>query len=293
MIRLFFSCLLILFFVNVEFFPQVYSDSDVVICNSKFSYAVSAALSKEPMTDIVADIAKTFLGTKYVAHAIEDSGKEQLVINLSDLDCTTFVENAIVFARLIKTGQTSFKDYENELQKIRYRKGIVDKYPSRLHYFTDWIYDNEKKGIVDDITELFGGKPIQFHLNFMSSHPESYNQLKEHPEFIKEIRKQEAEISRRSYYFIPKQRIGFIEQQIENGDIIAFTSGISGLDVNHVGIAVRMEDNRIHLLHAPNVGYNVQITKEPLSAYINKISKDTGIIVLRPLDPTQTKISEY
>ena len=120
-------------------FSQVFSDTDITICQSKFSYAASADLSDESITDIVADIGKTFIGTKYAAHTLEDKGDEQLVINLSGLDCTTFVENALVFARLIKTGKSSFRDYENELQKIRYRNGVINGYPSRLHYFTDWI----------------------------------------------------------------------------------------------------------------------------------------------------------
>lgn len=273
--------------------PQVYSDSDITVFKSKFAYASAASLSSESITDIVADIGKTFLGVPYLAQGIEKEGDEQLIINLTGLDCTTLVENALALARLIKSGKTSFNDFETELQQIRYRSGIINKYPSRLHYFTDWIYDNEKKGIVDDVTELVGGKPIQFHLNFMSSHTESYPRLKDHPEFIKEIRKQEAEINRRDYYYVPKERIGFIENQIENGDIIAFTTSIPGLDVTHVGIAVRMEDNRIHILHAPSVGSNVQITKDPISAYINKIKNDTGIIVLKPLDPTQKNLSEY
>jgi hypothetical protein len=274
-------------------FSQVFSDTDITICQSKFSYAASADLSDESITDIVADIGKTFIGTKYAAHTLEDKGDEQLVINLSGLDCTTFVENALVFARLIKTGKSSFRDYENELQKIRYRNGVINGYPSRLHYFTDWIYDNIKKGIISDITELVGGKQIKFRLNFMSTHPESYPQLKNHPEFVKEIRQKEVEISRRNYFYVPKERVGFVENQIGNGDIIAFTTSIPGLDVSHVGIAVRMEDNRIHLLHAPNVGSDVQITEEPLSAYINKIKKDTGIMVLKPLDPTQPDLSDY
>lgn len=284
--------LLILLFTG-SIFSQVFSDTDITICQSKFSYAASADLSDEPITDIVADIGKTFIGTKYVAHTLEDEGEEQLVINLSGLDCTTFVENTLVFARLIKTGKTSFKDYENELQKIRYRNGVINGYPSRLHYFTDWIYDNIKKGIISDITELVGGKQYKFRLNFMSTHPESYPQLKGHPEFVREIRQKEAEISRRNYFYVPKERVGFIENQIGNGDIIAFTTSIPGLDVSHVGIAVRMEDNRIHLLHAPNAGSDVQITEEPLSAYINKIKKDTGIMVLKPLDPTQKDLSDY
>jgi cell wall-associated NlpC family hydrolase len=290
---IYFRILLLFLLFTGSIFSQVFSDSDLVICKSKFSYAATAGLSDEPMNDIVADIGKTFLGTKYIAQGIEDEGEEQLVINLTGFDCTTFVENVLAFARLIKMGKSSFNDYEDELQKIRYRDGVINKYPSRLHYFTDWIYDNERKGIVDDVTELVGGKPIKLHLNFMSTHPGSYPRLKEHPEFIKEIRKKEAEISRRDYFYVPKERVGFIENQIENGDIIAFTTSIPGLDVSHVGIAVRMEDNRIHLLHAPNVSSSVQISEDPLSAYINKIKKDTGIIVLKPLDPTQKDLEEY
>jgi cell wall-associated NlpC family hydrolase len=289
----YFKILSLLLLFTGSIFSQIYSDSDITICKSKFSYAASTDLSEESITDIVADIGKTFLGTEYLAQGIEDKGEEHLIINLKGLDCTTFVENALAFARLIKMGRNSFKDYEGELQKIRYRNGVINKYPSRLHYFTDWIYDNQKKGIIDDITELVGGKPLQFHLNFMSTHPESYLQLKEHPEFITEIRKQEAEISRRNYFYIPKERIGFVENQIKNGDIIAFTTSIPGLDVSHIGIAVKMEDNRIHILHAPIAGATVQITPDPLSAYINKIKKDTGIIVLKPFDPSQKHLSDY
>lgn len=287
------KCLLLILLFTGEILSQVYSDSDVAICNSKFSYAASAGLAQESINDITADIGKTFIGTEYLAHSLEGNDKEQLVINFSGVDCTTFVEYVIAFAQLIKSGKPTFKDFENELQKIRYRNGALDKYPSRLNYFTDWIYDNEKKGIIDDVTELVGGKPIQFHLNFISTHPESYSQLVRHPDYIYEIKKQEAEIGGRNYFYVPKERVGFIEKRIDNGDIIAFTTNIPGLDVNHVGIAVRMEDNRIHLLHAPNVGYKVQISEEPLSAYINKIKNDTGIIVLKPLDPTENDTSEY
>jgi hypothetical protein len=292
-IRTYFKIIVLFVFLSGTLFPQVFSDSDMAICRQKFSYAASADLAQEPINDIVADIGKTFLGTDYESHGIEKKGDEELVINLTGLDCTTFVENALVFARLIKLGKSSFNDYESELQKIRYRQGVIDKYPSRLHYFTDWIYDNEKKGIVDDVTELVGGKPIQFHVNFMSAHPGSYPQLKRHPEFIRDIRRQEAEINRRSYFYVPQERIGFIENQIENGDIIAFTTNIPGLDVSHVGIAVRMEDNRIHLLHAPHPGSSVQITEEPLASYINMVKKDTGIIVLKPLDPTEKNLTDY
>ena len=119
----------------------------------------------------------------------------------------------------------------------------------------------------------------------MSTHPESYKHLKENPKFIPEIKDQEKEINEREYYFIPKSKIEDVESKIESGDMIAFTSNIKGLDVNHVGIAVRMEDNQIHILHAPEPGTKVQITPLPLSEYISKIKHDTGIIVFRAVEP--------
>jgi hypothetical protein len=119
----------------------------------------------------------------------------------------------------------------------------------------------------------------------MSDHPEYYKQLKENHYFVKTIKDQEEEINRREYYFIPKEKIAGMESKIENGDLLAFTSVVEGLDVNHVGVAVRLDDGRIHVLHAPNVGYKVQITDKPLAEYVMGIKKDSGIIVARVLLP--------
>ncbi len=120
----------------------------------------------------------------------------------------------------------------------------------------------------------------------MSSHPEYYKHLKANPGFIPIIKKQEEEINKREHFFIPQEKIAEIENEIEDGDLLAFTSKVKGLDVNHVGIAVRMDDDRIHILHAPNVGLKVQISELPLAEYVNKIEKDSGVIVIRVLEPT-------
>ena len=270
---------------NLILKAQVFSEKDVEICNSKFDLAVDEKLAEKPIGDVIAEIGKSFIGTDYLAHGLEKDGDEQLVINLTGLDCTTFLENSLVLARCIKKGKTTFKDYENELQFVRYRDGKIDKYPSRLHYFSDWIYDNVKKGVIKDVTEEIGGEKIKFKIDFMSTHPESYKQLEENPDFIPVIEKQEKEIRCREYFYIPKEKLESKEEQIQNGDLIAITTNVAGLDIGHVGIAVRMEDNRIHILHAPDIGYKVQISDLPLFEYLNKLKKDTGIIILRPLEP--------
>ena len=266
-------------------YGQIYTQKDVEVCNSKFSLAVDKNLAEKPIGDVIAEIGKSFMGTDYEAFGIEKEGNEQLVIDLTGLDCTTFLENALVFARLIKEGRHTFNDYLAELTFLRYRDGVVDKYPSRLHYFSDWIYDNEKKGIVKDITKEIGGKPVKFDVDFMSTHPKSYLHLREDPEFIPIIKCQEKEISSHTYYYIPEDKIFSIEDKIHNGDLLAFTTSVKGLDIGHTGIAVREKDGRIHLLHAPNVGYKVQISEKPLAEYVKSFKRHTGIIVLRALEP--------
>jgi hypothetical protein len=278
LIRLTLSFLILTFF-NLQ--AQIFSEQDVEVCNSKFKLAVSKNLAEKPIADIIVEIGKSFIGTDYIAHGLEKDGDEQLVINLSGLDCTTFLENSLVLARCIKNGKTSFEDYMSELQLIRYRDGIIDQYPSRLHYFSDWIYDNVKKGIVKDVTEEIGGEKINFKINFMSTHTESYKQLKENPDFIPIIKKQEKEISCREYFFIPKDKLAAKEDSIQNGNLIAITTTVEGLDIGHVGIAVKMDDGRIHLMHAPTVNTQVHITEEPLSEYLMKYKRHSGVIVLR------------
>lgn len=263
---------------------QIFSEEDIKIFNRKISFADENELSKKPINEIIVEIGKSFIGTEYAAHTLEKDGDENLVINFSGLDCTTFLETSLTLALCIEKGTTKFQDYQNELTFLRYRDGKIDKYPSRLHYFSDWIFNNQQKNIVKDVTKEIGGELIKFNLNFMTENPEYYKQLEENPDFIPVIRKQEKDINSRNYYYIPKAKVESAENKIKTGDLIAITSSVKGLDINHVGIAVKMDDGKIHFLHAPLVGSKVQITPEPLHDYLKKIKKHTGIIVLRALN---------
>lgn len=277
--------LIVILVFSSQINSQVYSEKDIEVCNSKFSLAVNKSLSEKPINEVLIEIGKSFLETEYVAHSLEKEGEEQLIINLTGLDCTTFLETSLTFARCIKKGKTTFDDYLNELTFIRYRDGKIDSYPSRLHYFSDWIYNNEQKSIVKDITKEIGGKKIKFAVNFMTKNPKYYKQLLENPEFIPVVKKQEEEINSRQYYYIPQNEIEKVEPKIQTGDLIALTTSDKGLDIGHVGIAVKIDDGRIHFMHAPLVGSKVQISEKPLSDYVKNIKKHTGIIVLRVLVP--------
>jgi hypothetical protein len=266
---------------SVAVYSQIYTEKDVEICSSKFELAVDKKLTDKPINEIISEIGRSFLNTEYEAFAIEKPGKEQLVIHLTGLDCTTFLENTLSLSRCIKKRKTSFKEYQNELTFIRYRDGKIDGYPSRLHYFSDWIFNNTKKGIVKDVTKSIGGEPITFNVFYMSKNPDKYKHLTETPDFIPIIAKQEEAINKREYFYIPKEKVEKFENKIQNGDLIAITTNLNGLDIGHVGIAVKESDGRIHFLHAPLTGSKVQISEKPLPEYLMAIKKHTGIIVLR------------
>jgi hypothetical protein len=265
---------------------QIYSEEAIEICNQKFQLADDKNFKEKSISDVFIEISESFIGTDYLAHSLETDGDEQLVVNLSGLDCTTFVEYSLAISRCIIKGRASFDDFMEELQFIRYRDGTVNGYTSRLHYFSDWITNNLAKGVIEDGTFQMGGTPIKFHLDFMSTHPVSYKQLEEKPELIPIIQIQEKEISSREYYYIPKEEIKSKEKFINSGDIIAVTTTDDGLDIGHLGIAVRNDDGRIHLLHAPSPNTKVHITELTLEEYLMKYKRHSGVIVLRVLEPT-------
>jgi len=283
MIKITTTLYLSLFFSIVT--GQVYNEEDVEICNSKFEFAVLGNLVNKPINDIIVEIGKTSLGLDYEAHTLEKGDKEQLVIHLSSLDCYTFFESSLVFARCIKKGKTSFEDFRNELKNVRYRNGKINKYPSRLHYASDWLFDNDKRKIVADITKEIGGVPYNKKINFMSSHPESYERLKSNSDFVTQLASIEEEITNRNKYYIPENLIDSVEDKIKNGDIILITANAKGLDISHTGIAVELGNGRIHFMHASLKGKKITITKKPLGNYIRDLKRHTGIMIARALEP--------
>jgi hypothetical protein len=267
--------------LSKDVFTSLFDDYDEVICKKKFKIFVDAGLKSSPFGDAIAEIGKSFLGTDYVAGTLDKETKsEKLVINLTGLDCVTFVENCLTFARCVISGKTSFEDYLAELQKIRYRDGVIDGFASRLNYFCDWIYNNEDKGIVKNITEKLGGVPYKKTINFMSNHVKSYKQLSNSTE-LEGIKACEEAINSRDYYYIPTSSISKAYDNMKNGDIIATTTNITGLDVTHTGYVYK-DGGGTYFLHASSKSKQVIISSEELQEYVASDSKKTGIMIARP-----------
>lgn len=263
---------------NQTDYKLIYTQEDSLLILEKREQFKEESLDR--MSFLLEKIGRSFIGSPYKAHTLEQGDKESLVINLREFDCTTFVETCLALTTTFKMGGYNFDSYQYILKRIRYRNGYIDGYNSRLHYFTDWITDNSELGYVKDATKIFDGVPYPNKVNFMSTHIASYEQLSKDSSLIPELKKIEEDISNRSYSYIPKDEIINNELYLEEGWIVAFTTDIEGLDVVHTGITVRV-GSKIHLLHASSDAGKVVVSDVSLTEYIMANKNQTGIILLK------------
>ena len=234
-----------------------------------------------PTGDLIIAAGKMLIETPYVAHTLEGGIEEKLIVNLRELDCTTFAENCLALARTAQSATPGFDTFVNELRNIRYRNGKLTDYRSRLHYFSDWIYNNEQKGFVKNVTCDINQQYVNFTVDFMSKHSDKYLQLKNNRKFVEIIAAQENEISQRKQCFIPEDKIAAVEDQLKDGDILGITTNIQGMDIQHVVMALR-QNGRVHILHASQKYMKVLISTETLEDYLMGSKAATGIVVARP-----------
>ena len=230
--------------------------------------------------------ARQLIGIPYVAQTLEKNKTEKLVVNTRELDCTTYTETVLALSQCAMNNALSFEDYCNRLQQIRYRGGNIS-YVDRLHYFTDWIIDNQDSGMVEEIQSPAPpfSSPTPIKVYYMSTYSDKYPMLKDHPEWVEKIAEAEKRLSRLSFRYIPKSAIRntqVMRNAIHDGDILAITTSKKGLDTSHIGIAV-WHDDGLHLLNASQI--HMKVVEEPmtLAQYMQKHPTQTGIRVIRPL----------
>lgn len=240
----------------------------------RYSHSTISSLDSQ-----LVQTALFFLGAPYKTSTLEVNEEEQLVINLQAFDCMTFVENCMALSRTVCSKHPDFDTFKKELQTIRYRNGLIAGYTSRLHYTSDWITDNQKKGILEDKTQISGGIILPMHINFISTHPQAYNYLSKHSEDIEKIKQIEDSINSYTYYYIPKEKIKDCEKQIKSGDIICFVTSIPGLDISHLGIAYR-KNGMLTFIHASTSAQKVIINPVSIADYCKNIKSNKGIMVL-------------
>lgn len=269
--------------------PQAeWTSEDWRIFEATVNWALERRIDTLPQGAAMARIGERFVGADYIPSTLEVPGPERLVINLRAFDCVTFVENVIALAWFVRrNGAAALADpasarrrYEGYLTTLRYRDGAIAGYPSRLHYFSEWLGDNARRGNLAVVSDGFGSRLDAEPIGFMSAHPGSYRQMGE-PGVAEAIRTTEARLNAAGgRRIVPEQEIAAVAGQVQDGDVIAATSTLPGLDVAHTGIAV-WHQGKLHLLHAPLVGKSVELSEKPLADRILSFKAQDGIMVGR------------
>jgi hypothetical protein len=245
----------------------------------------------DPVGPAAVRVGELAAGTPYEAYTLEQylkaggspSRTEPLTLHLDRFDCVSLVESCLAVARVAHVeGAPTWDRFAREMERMRYRGGTRGGYTSRLHYFSEWIDDNERRGLVRVLGRELGGEADTRALRFMSAHPDSYPALSD-PAILAEIGAMERSLDAAPRWVIPTARIPEVVDRLESGDVLAFATSIEGLDVTHSAFAYRGSDGVLRVLHAPLSGGVVEITRSTLPEYVAAIRRATGILVARPL----------
>ena len=243
-----------------------------------------------PIGERTAAVGQALVGTRYKHFTLEiDNRIEAPSANFQGMDCWTFFEIALGFARMLDEPEANWSPERllHYIELDRYRGGeCTGEYLSRLHYLEDWLYDNDRRGLVEDLTRDLGGRSVPHSAREMSVGWRHYRYLAANRSLLGPLAHMEANVSSRPLYEIPKSRVAGSESKLRSGDII----GVIGRDrsglysTSHVGLAVRTSDGVLHFMHASSPGnYGHVIVDAQLSKYLYRYHSDSGILVARPL----------
>jgi hypothetical protein len=242
-----------------------------------------------PIGERTATAGRAMTGTPYKNYTLEiDDHIEAPSVNFHALDCWTFFEAALAFARMLDEPRERWTPQTllHYIELDRYRDGrCTGEYLSRLHYLEDWAWDNDRRGLVSDLTKGLGGVRVPHRAIEMTILWRSYRYLKANPSLLPELRKMEERVTSRPMFHIPKGKVAGMESKLRNGDIIGITSKDGKfISTSHVGLAVRDEKGVLRFMHASSPrNYGKVLVDSRLSDYLHRYPGHTGIIVARPL----------
>src|SRR5438105_782174 len=216
------------------------------------------AFRSQPFGRRAARVGELAIGSPYEAFMLEayikaggnPAGLEPLALSLTRFDCVTLVESCLAVARAsAKSVTPSWEDFGHEIERMRYRGGKREGYATRLHYFSEWISDGEKRGLVRDLGKELGGVNDTRPLRFMTEHRSSYPALADDG-IYRAIGDMERSLDNNPRYVVMAERIPQVVDRIETGDVLAFATSTPGIDVSHAAYAYRCSDGILRVPHA-------------------------------------------
>ncbi len=241
-----------------------------------------------PLGERIVTVGKAMVGTRYKNYTLEiDDRIEAPSVNFNGLDCWTFFEISLAFARMLDDEPDNWTPERllHHIEVDRYRDGrSTGEYLSRLHYLEDWLADNDRRGLVDDLTRGLGGARVPHAAREMTVGWRQYRYLASNRALLTPLRRMEERVSSRPLYQIPKRRVAAIEPKLRSGDIIGIVSRDGRLfGTSHVGLAYRSADGVLRFMHASAPrNFGKVVIDSSLSNYLNRFGSHTGILVARP-----------
>jgi hypothetical protein len=242
-----------------------------------------------PIGERTATVGQALVGTRYKHFTLEiDNRIEAASVNFQGMDCWTFFEISLAFARLLNEPEENWTPRQmlHYIELDRYHRGeCTGEYLSRLHYLEDWLADNRDRSLVEDLTPQLGGKSVSHSAREMSIGWRHYRYLAANRSLLGPLAKMEARVSSRPLYQIPTKRVASIESKLRSGDIIGIISRDRGglYSTAHVGLALRTSDG-LHFMHASSPGNSGKVVVDArISKYLARYRGDSGILVARPL----------
>src|SRR5216110_300923 len=154
-----------------------------------------------PIGERTAVVGQAMVGTPYRSFTLEiDNRVESPSLNFTGLDCWTFFGAALAFARMLDEPETNWKPAQLlryiEIDRYRHAECTGD-YLSRLHYLEDWLYDNDRRGLVSDLTRNLGGLSVSHSAREMSVGWRHYRYLAANQSLLGPLARMEANVSSR------------------------------------------------------------------------------------------------
>lgn len=184
-------------------------------------------------------ISRALIGTRYRGYTLIGGPRapEQFVTRDDCFDCVTFCETVLA-AALARAPD----EFAATLRQIRYRDGAVT-WRARNHYFSQWGVNNAAAGIGAPVV-LPGSETVARTLTEMRA----------------------LGPRRISFEAIPRQSLLANKALLATGDIIAFVSQRSDLDVFHVGFVIVDRDGDLWLRHAAKS--RGRVVEQPLQRFL-------------------------
>ncbi len=234
--------------------------------------------------DFIMATLNRFEGVRYGAGA-NGCSADQLLINTTSFDCVTFIETFLAMAFTtydLRKNPFALEDeifqlFSKYLMLIRYYENKpTDSWDNRINYYTEQLFKLADLGLLVPVTE--NAKRYDKKINYISSHKYKFRGIKN----WQRIRQTERFLTKRPKYYYPLKDIEKCYLPVaREGDIVALTTTVEGLEVSHTGI-ITLKNGRLYFSHASQKHKKLKMEEDFLE-YLNTRSTITGILVFRPV----------